>query len=92
MCRLGQAIHHYANYSEVLKGREPNKINQGICLPKLSLILAADLASIQLGPQQLRYMTVLKDSSDWFAIFFCLLELETIAEEEEEEEDESFLA
>jgi hypothetical protein len=34
-------------------------------------------------------MTVLKDSSDCFTFSFCLLELETIAEEED---DESFFA
>ena len=41
----------------------------------------------QLGPQQLKYMTALKDSSDFFA-FSSLTLLEAMAEEEEE----SFLA
>ena len=42
---------------------------------------------LQLGPQQLKYMTVLRDSSDCLA-FSSLTLLETMAEEEEE----SFLA
>ena len=37
----------------------------------------------QLGPQQLKYMTVLKDSSDCLA-FSSLTLLEAMAEEEEE--------
>ena len=42
----------------------------------------------QLGPQQLKYMTVLRDSSDCFAFSSLINLLETMAEEEEE----SFLA
>lgn len=38
---------------------------------------------LQLGPQQLKYMTFLKDSSDSVAFSSCIL-LETTAEEEEE--------
>ena len=43
---------------------------------------------LQLGPQQLKYMTVLRDSSDCFAFSSLINLLETMAEEEEE----SFLA
>lgn len=38
---------------------------------------------LQLGPQQLKYMTLLKDSSNCLAFSPCIL-LETTAEEEEE--------
>jgi len=38
---------------------------------------------LQLGPQQLKYMTFLKDSSDSVTFSSCI-ELETRAEEEEE--------
>jgi len=41
-----------------------------------------------LGPQQLKYMTFLKDSSDCFAFSFCLLELETKVEEEEDDDND----
>lgn len=39
---------------------------------------------LQLGPQQLKYMTVLKDSSECLAFSPCCSVLESIAEDEEE--------
>ena len=53
------------------------------------------MGTSQLGPQQLKYMTVLKDSSDCLALGSLINLLETTAaedeeEEEEEEEEESF--
>ncbi|CBI28377.3 unnamed protein product, partial [Vitis vinifera] len=63
----------------------------GICPPWMLQEQADDHPSsyllLQLGPQQLKYMTVLRDSSDCLA-FSSLTLLETMAEEEEE----SFLA
>ena len=52
---------------------------------KLQLIIKSGLTDepTQLGPQQLRYMTFLRDSSDCFALSSLSL-LETKAEDEEE--------
>lgn len=48
------------------------------------------MGTSQLGPQQLKYMTVLKDSSDCLALGSLINLLETTAAEDEEEEEESF--
>ena len=59
----------------------------GICPLWMLQVQADDHPSsyllLQLGPQQLKYMTVLKVSSDCLA-FSSLTLLETMAEEEEE--------
>lgn len=46
----------------------------------------------QLGPQQLKYMTVLRDSSDFFALWSSLIIITFLLETTEDGEGDSFLA